>query len=131
MMSADLSRSPSAATVLPEPWRSDVVAALAEGETVVASLELDLTLFLRFASGIVVLTDRQWLAKTPGEPNWQHWKLRPGMTLQHRDHAGVGTLELLDENGLLARWHHTLGRDVALRRLTGQFHEQILSLIHI
>ena len=128
MMSADLSRPTSAPTVLPEPWRNDIIAWLANGESVIACLELDLTLNLHFNSGIVVLTNRQWLAKTPGEPHWQNWMLRPGLTLLHRDHAGVGTLDLLDENGLLARWHHTLGRDVALRRLTGQFQEQIQAL---
>ena len=69
MPPATHSRSPSAATVLPESWRSEIVAALAEGESVIACLELDLTLHLRFDSGIVVLTDRQWLAKTPGVPN--------------------------------------------------------------
>lgn len=129
MPPSTLSSSPSVATVLPESWRGEIVAALAVGESVIAFLELDLTLHLRFDSGIVVLTDRQWLAKTPGVPNWQHWMLVPGLTLQHRDHAGVGTLELLDQNGLLARWHHTLGRDVALRHLTGRFQEQIQAMV--
>ena len=129
MTPADLSRSPSATTVLPEPWRSEIVATLAAGESVIACLELDLTLRLRFGQGLVVMTDRQWLAMAPGETTWRHWELRPGLMLEHRDYAGIGTLELRDESGLLASWRHTLSRDAAVRRLTEQFQEHILALM--
>ena len=77
MTSADLSSSPTAATVLPDPWRSEIVAALGAGESVIACLELDLNLRLRFDQGIVVLTDRHLLAKAPGDPEWQRWEFRP------------------------------------------------------
>ena len=70
---------------------------------------------LRFEHGIVVLTDRQLLAKSPGEKEWQRWELRPGLTLKHRDHSGVGTLDLQDAKGLLARWRHTLASPGARR----------------
>jgi len=125
MTSASHLRLPNVATVLPEPWRGEIVAMLAAGECVIAWLELDLTLRLHFAQGIVVLTDRRWLANAPGVAVWQHWEFRPGLVLEHRDHAGVGTLDLRDDAGRLACWRHTLGRDAAVRRLTEQFHEQI------
>jgi len=120
--------SPQAATtVVPEPWRGEISSATA-GDTVVACLELDLNHQLRFEQGIVVLTEKRLLAKAPGENQWRSWAFHPGLVLAHRDHAGVGTMDLCDENGLLARWHHTLGQDTALRRLTEQFQERIAAL---
>ncbi len=128
MMLADLSSSPSAATVLPEKWRGEIVSVLGAGESVIACLELDLNLQLRFDQGVVILTDRKLLAKAAGDTQWRSWVFHPGLVLAHRDHAGVGTMDLCDENGLLARWHHTLGQETALRRLTEQFQERIAAL---
>ncbi len=128
MMPADHSSSPSTATVLPDPWRSEIAAALGAGETVIACLELDLDLQLRFDRGMVALTDRKLLTKAAGGTQWRSWEFHPGLVLAHRDHAGVGTMDLCDENGLLARWHHTLGQETALRRLTDQFQERIAAL---
>lgn len=101
---------------------------LADGESVVVCLELDLNRLLRFDEGIVLLTDRRLLAKAAGDTRWRSWEFRPGMQMEHRDHAGVGTMDLRDENGLLARWHHTLGQETALRRLMAQFQERIAAL---
>ena len=128
MTTAD-SRSLTATMALPEPWRHEVVATLADGESVITCLELDLTLRLRFGQGLVVMTDRQLLARTPGEEQWRRWDFRAGLVLEHHDHAGVGTLELRDANGLLACWRHTLCRDAAVRRLTEQFQEHILAMV--
>jgi ATP-binding cassette subfamily B protein len=97
-------------------------------DSVIACLELDLTPRLHFGQGVVILTERQVLAKAPGEADWKRWDLRPGLRLEHRDHAGVGTLDLRDETSLLARWRHTLGRDAALRRITEQFQEHLSAL---
>ena len=128
MSPADHPSSPSAATVLPDPWRSEIVAALGEAESVIACLELDLDLQLRFDRGIVVLTNRRLLAKVAGGTQWRSWEFHPGLMLARRDHAGVGTMDLCDENGLLARWHHTLGSETALRRFTDQFQERVAAL---
>jgi ATP-binding cassette subfamily B protein len=127
-MPADLSSSPSAATVLPDPWRSEIVAALGAGETVIACLELDLNLRLLFDRGVVVLTDRGLLARAASDAAWQRWDFRSGLRLEHSDHAGVGTLDLRDESALLARWRHTLGRDAAVRRLVVQFQEHVRAM---
>jgi ATP-binding cassette subfamily B protein len=129
MIPAGHPSSPSAATVVPDPWRSEIIAALGDGESVMACLELDLGEQLRFVHGVVVLTDRKLLARSAGDAAWQRWELRPGLQLEHRDHAGVGTMDLRDENGLLARWRHTLGRDAAVRRLIVQFQEQVRAMV--
>jgi ATP-binding cassette subfamily B protein len=128
MTSADPSRPPIAATAMPDSWRGEIVVAVGERENVIACLELDLNLRLRFDRGIIVLTDRRLLAKAPGDPDWKSWDFRADLVLQHRDHAGVGTLDLRDASGLLARWRHTLGRDAAIKRLTDQFQEQVAAL---
>ena len=104
MTSADLSRPQNAITALPESWRSGIVAATVDQETVTGWLELDLNRQLRFEPGIVVLTDRQLLAKALSDSQWQSWDIQAKMVLEHRDRAGVGTLDLLQENGLLARF---------------------------
>jgi ATP-binding cassette subfamily B protein len=129
MTPAGLPRFPAASTVLPDPWRDEIIAQLAPDESVITCFELDLTLRLRFGRGLVILTDRRWHAKTPGETSWRSWDLQPGLVLDHHDYAGVGTLELRNATGLLAGWRHTLSRDATLRRLTEPFREQILARV--
>ncbi|MFN5580631.1 MAG: ABC transporter ATP-binding protein [Akkermansiaceae bacterium] len=123
-----LPNSQSTTAFAPEPWRSEIAANLTQSESVIACLELDLDLQLSFNQGIIVLTDRHLLAKDPGEKEWKRWELSPGLTLSHRDHSGVGTMDLKDEKGLLARWRHTLSRNSAVRRLTEQFQERIAAM---
>ncbi len=94
---------------------------LSSGESLLASLELDLDTELRFGRGWLAVTDRRLLAQAPGEAAWREWTYRPGLRLLHSDHAGVGTLELVDEESRLAVWHYTLGRNLAASRLLRQF----------
>jgi len=126
---AGLARPAATTTMLPTEWCHEIGTALANDESVIASLELDLDQRLHFVAGIVVLTDRQLLAKSLGDAAWQHWEFRPGLVLDHNDHAGLGTLELKDKNGLLARWRHTSGREAAVRRLTEQFQEYVAARV--
>lgn len=113
---------------IPERWRKDITARLGKGESVIACLELDLNTRLLFDHGIVVLTNRNLLAKASSDPDWKTWQLRPGLKLAHRDHSGVGTLDLQDGEGLLARWHHLIGRDSTTRQITEQFQEALSAL---
>ncbi len=116
--------TPADHTTLPEPWLGEMAAHKNNQDSVIAYLDTDLDESLRFHSGVVILTEFQILSKSlDGE--WRQWELRPGLVLEHRDHAGVGTLALSDADRLLARWHHTLGRDTAVRRLTERFQEHI------
>src|SRR5690606_2342266 len=76
---------------------------------------------LRFASGILVLTHKQLLAKEPSSEDWQAWALQPGLELQHYDHAGVGTLELHDARTRLGIWRHTLRNNASVLALMAAF----------
>jgi ATP-binding cassette, subfamily B, bacterial len=109
---------------VPTHWQQDVQSRLQAGETAVASVELDLDAELRFASGIVVATERRILAKRSAGDNWQEWPYRQGLSLGHHDHAGVGTLELHDDKTRLACWRYTLGRNPEALRLIKHFEEQ-------
>jgi ATP-binding cassette subfamily B protein len=98
---------------------------LEPGETLFATLELDLDTGLRFAPGLLAVTDRRLLALTPDKEGWQAWPLGPGLRLEQSDHAGVGTLELMDGQGRLAVWHYTLGHHLAGSRLVREFQRAV------
>ena len=104
-------------SAVPEAWRAVVSERLAAGERVLASLEIDLDERLRFGDGLVVVTDRSISARVPGSSAWQDWALRDDLMLRKRDHAGVGTLELVDGARRIDHWCFTLGRDTAAQRL--------------
>nr|WP_245801295.1 ABC transporter ATP-binding protein [Pollutimonas bauzanensis] len=85
---------------------------------------IDLDAHLRYASGLLVVTDRQLLAKGAGDAEWQAWSFRPGLALRHHDHAGVGTLELRDSHARLAVWRYTLGHHAAALHWIACFERQ-------
>ena len=113
------------------PSAVDVVEARAAarldaGEILLAALPLDLDVDLRFADGGLALTDRRLLAQANADGEWQSWSLdTPALHLDHRDHAGVATLELRDGNARLACWRCTLTHNVAAIRLLRRFAQQI------
>ena len=80
--------------------------ALAPSENVQATLQVDLDDSLRFASG--------WLALTPKRLLWslrgggvESLDLHAEMTLLPSEHAGIGSLELVDRHQRLVLWRHT------------------------
>ena len=110
---------------LPNAWLPVVEAQLRTEEAVLAWLEIDLNAALRFARGIIVLTTQRLLGRTEDSAEWQSHPLHSGLRLTRRDHAGVGSLELLTENSRLALWRYTLGLDVAAGRLIDHFSRQL------
>ena len=116
-----------AANLLPEHWQHDVAKQLAPGENVLAAVEVDLDAKLRFTKGLVVVTNRRLLARAPGEDAWRDWAYRPGLVLQHHDHAGVGHLELVGPERLVASWRFTLGQNLHAIRVVDHFNEQAKS----
>jgi len=112
-------------STLPDSWRAEAETRLAAGENVLAWLEVDLDSQLHFSRGLVVVSERRILAKPDAASAWQEWPLQAGMAMQHHDHAGVGSLELVDNQSLLARWRFTLGQNIAALRLIDQFKRQL------
>ncbi|THC44574.1 ABC transporter ATP-binding protein [Massilia sp. Mn16-1_5] len=113
---------------LPDGWDSDVRKQLAPGENVLTGVEVDLDSKLRFTKGLLVVTSRRLLSRAPGDTAWRDWGFRPGLVLRHHDHAGVGHLELVDQQGLLASWRFTLGQNLHAIRVADAFADQIKSV---
>jgi len=100
-------------------------------ENVLATVPVDLDGELRFASGLLALTDRRLLARDAGGA-WAEWPLAaPGLDLQLADHAGIGTLDLLDARGRLARWRYTLAQQPAALRLQKLFGQQAAGVAQV
>ncbi|HYF58129.1 MAG TPA: ABC transporter ATP-binding protein [Burkholderiaceae bacterium] len=120
---------PSAApdVVLPDPWRDGALGRLEPGERVLAALETDLDARLRFGRGLVLVTDRRLSARAALDGEWSDWPLRDALQLRKRDHAGVGTLELVDDRRRLDCWRFTLGRDAAAQRVIEAFELAMVS----
>src|SRR5690606_19147771 len=102
---------------LPEPWRTALVSQLAAGERILGWLRTDLDHRLCYSEGLVVLTDRRWLACGSDPQASRSWPLRPDLEIRQQDHAGVGSLELADSHARLARWRYTLERQPEAQRL--------------
>nr|WP_230409610.1 ABC transporter ATP-binding protein [Undibacterium fentianense] len=89
-----------------------------------SAVETDLDAKLRFQAGLIVVTNRRLLSKSPDCAEWTSWAFSDGLQLRHHDHAGVGHLELSDANHLLAHWRFTLGQNLLMIRLMDAFREQ-------
>ena len=120
-MSAHESKEAGNALAVPAPWATELESRLQPGEAIQACLALDLDARLHFGDGLIAVSDRRLLTKAPGENEWQSWPLTPECQLVHHDHAGVGMLELLDQQGRLASWRYTLGRNLAALRVVAEF----------
>ncbi|MBL8480632.1 MAG: ATP-binding cassette domain-containing protein, partial [Rhodocyclaceae bacterium] len=118
-------KAASEIAAVPENWRAQIAALLQPGEQALAALETDLDADLKFARGLVLVTDRRLLAQAPSAQTWEQWSYRSGLELRHHDHAGVGSLELHDAAGRLANWRYTLGQNLHALRLIDQFEARL------
>ena len=110
-------------------WREGLQTQLQAHENVLAVLEVDLDTQLRFAYGLVVVTNQRLLSRASESAAWQKWAYSPGLTLDHHDHAGIGHLDLKDASGLQATWRFTLGQNLYAIRLVDQFEAHLESSI--
>jgi ATP-binding cassette subfamily B protein len=113
-----------------DPALAGLRSQLVTQENVLATLVVDLNAQLRFAQGLLALTERRLLARSP-EGNWTSWPVfdaagapLPALELRHFDHAGVGTLELHEGHQRLASWRFTLAANVQALRLLRLFVQQ-------
>ena len=128
--------NPSVAhATIPAAWHEQLTRQLQPGEEVVAWFETDLNARMNFESGLAVLTSRRVLsvrrslsdsiANPPdSDPSQLAWSLSDDMTLQSRDFASVGALELCTPDRRLAVWRYTSGRTAAAHRFAQQFAAQ-------
>ncbi|MDZ7866936.1 ABC transporter transmembrane domain-containing protein [Acidovorax sp.] len=121
--------SVDASGVFSGPQGADLRAMLASQENVLATLQVDLSGELRFATGWVVVTSERLLACEPGANAWRAWPRAPGLALRMQDHGGIGSLELHDADARLALWRFTLGQHAQALRLVQRF-EQAAGAAH-
>src|SRR3954471_5207709 len=112
---------------LPEPLNAAFRRSVLANESPVAWVQTDLDAELRFASGLVVLTDRRLLSFLPiangasrsDKPD--EWALAPTLSVRAHEHAGLGSLELFEGETRLARWRFTAVQAPAANRLVRRF----------
>lgn len=115
--------SVDASGVFSGPLGADLRAMLASQENVLATLQVDLSGELRFATGWVVVTSERLLACEPGTSAWRAWPRSPALELRMHDHGGIGALELHDADARLALWRFTLGQHAQALRLVQRFEQ--------
>ncbi len=107
--------------ILPPAWQERLQPMLQPGEHLLAWIQTDLNSKLMYSDGVLVLTETRLLSADSPDACWQAYPLEPMMRMRRRDHAGVATLELVDDHKLLQTWHCTMGQDTAGRRLIEAF----------
>ncbi|MDR2017169.1 MAG: ABC transporter ATP-binding protein/permease [Burkholderiales bacterium] len=112
---------------MPAVWQTWAASFFSPNEKILGWAVIDLDEQLRFAQELIVMTDQRLLgcALSPeGAPTCLEWMRRNGLRLNHYDHAGVGTLELLDDHSRLHCWRYTLAQGTAILRLVQAFDRQ-------
>ena len=102
---------------VPELWRGQIQSRLLDSERVLGWIQTDLDHRLHFERGLVAVTNLRLMACRESGAEWAQWALQPGLSLRKRDHAAVGTLEIVDGNACLDSWRYTLGHDPSAQRL--------------
>lgn len=95
---------------------------LSKDEKVRAVFRPDLDDALRYASQLVVLTNRRVYVQSQGG-SWHSESLSENSTLVHREHGGVGELRLLQAGHGVMRFRHTLAEAEGLQAFTQAFEE--------
>ena len=124
-----LSHSISSGLSLPDSSGEEVAKLLADNEQLVAWMEGDLDTNLHFTQYLLVVSNSRILAKAQQEKSWQEWRYRKGLTLQRHDHAGIGTLELFDDEARLACWRYTLAQNTAAQRVVTHFEQHLAAIV--
>ncbi len=92
---------------------------LEANEVLLAWFEPDLDCQLNFSQGLILLTDTRLISlpesirlfdnipRVDGNTFHKAWYLSPDITLQAKEMGGASSLELVNSQGLVARWRHT------------------------
>ena len=126
-----LNKLQSAILKMPQIWQSVVLPQLNEAEHVHAWLQLNLDARLKFTEQLLVITNQRLLHFDAIRPNQEFQQIgiseypyRADLKLSHYDHAGVGNIELLEEDVRKAHWFYTLTNNTASTRFIKQFELQ-------
>ncbi len=114
---------------LPVAWQARAETLLNDSEKIIVWLEINLDASLHFKKCLLVATNQRLVSFNSLQAIEAEYPYKAGLKLQHQDHAGVGNLELFDENIRLAHWYYTLVYDSAAARFIEQFKQQLESVV--
>ncbi|HUX83122.1 MAG TPA: ABC transporter ATP-binding protein [Halothiobacillus sp.] len=87
-----------------------------------ASLPLDLSPDLKFSSRELILSPQAFTLRAADQEPEASWPIEdPDLKLQLGDHAGVGSLKLIDAHQVRAHWRFTMSRMPAAQNMVTQF----------
>jgi len=115
--------------VLPRHWYASIHPQLTHNEVIIAWLELNLDADLNFKKQLLVLTNQRLYHCREQSTDLIAFPFKASLRCTHHDHAGVGSIELFDEELRLARWHYTLAHDAAVALFNKQLTQQVVSFI--
>jgi len=122
----------SAPKPLPDDWQTIVSARLMNAETMHGWLEINLDNKLHFKKSLLVITDQRLLHIEPqvldSPAQAAEFQYSTNFKLKYHDHAGVGKIELFEQDKRIAYWFLTLENNTAALRFVKQFAQQITSL---
>lgn len=121
--------SSSSSSSLPAAIQADIGTHLNENEQIAAWMEGDLDADLHFTPYLLLISNQRILARADSKSIWKTYTIRPGLSLQRHDHAGVASLELTDGASRLACWRYTLAHNTAAQRLVSVFEQHLEELI--
>lgn len=131
-MNKKIYQSYPATKPLPNIWQETVFSRLADSEYLHGWLEINLDHTLHFKKSLLVLTNQRLLhvqlTAANGNPDIKEFQYNAGLNLQYRDHAGVGKIELFEQEIRVANWFLTLENHTAALRFIKQFTQQITSI---
>jgi len=123
----------SAPKPLPDDWQTIVSARLMSAETMHGWLEINLDNRLHFQKSLLVITDQRLLHIEPqvlgSLQQTVEFQYSTNFKLKYHDHAGVGKIELFEQDKQVAYWFLTLENNTAALRFVKQFAQQITSLV--
>lgn len=102
-------------------WFPDLSSCLVAGENVLAALPVDLDAQLRFTRGGGLVLTQQRLLALDAAGTVTEWTAGAGHRLRHHDHAGVGSIELVDDRQRLGQWRFTMAQGPAAQALVTAF----------
>jgi ATP-binding cassette subfamily B protein len=123
----------SAPKPLPDDWQTNVSAQLMSAETMHGWLEINLDNKLHFKKSLLVITNQRLLhielQALDSAAQSIKFQYDANLKLEYRDHAGVGKIELFEQEKRIAYWFLTLENNTAALRFVKQFAQQITSLV--
>ncbi|MEQ1630589.1 MAG: ABC transporter, partial [Gallionella sp.] len=105
---------------LPPHWQNLVNTCVPDTNSILTSLELDLDVNLHFKHSLLLLTS-QGLLYLCASGEMKSFPYQNGSALRQHDHAGLGTLTLLQGDTRIEFWRYTLSLDPAVQRFIRQF----------